>query len=155
MLPWRSGSPLCCMHCDQLCCMHCNQLCCMHCNPASRSYCNAIAAITCTAGPGKPFAACQGYILSATSEDGQQQCLITNLTPVFWLTMYPKCHLGRCPVGPMLTLCWPYVCWPCAEPMLAPYLLPPGLVFHKEEGIRLAPRPGLPHLSLRASAHLI
>lgn len=47
-------------------------------------------------GPGKPFAACQGYLLSAVSED--------------------------------------------------------GVAFGLEEGIRVAPRPGLPWLSLRAIA---
>jgi hypothetical protein len=50
-------------------------------------------------GPAKPFSACQGYILSAVSED--------------------------------------------------------GLVFHTEPGIRLAPQPALPHLSLRVLAPTI
>ena len=47
-------------------------------------------------GPGKPFPACQGYILSAISDD--------------------------------------------------------GMVFRTEPGIRVAPRPDLPHMSLRVLA---
>lgn len=50
-------------------------------------------------GPAKPFPACQGYILSAVSDD--------------------------------------------------------GLIFHKESGIRLAPRPELPYMSLRVIAPTI